>query len=437
MSRPARRNVDGICICPLGIEIYDPLFPLLFPHTYVDFTMKPIFVSLLTAVLVLATMWCLQVSQQLPQIMKNSQEEETRSTGQSLPNRTTINVTETPPYLFTCQDDNNGNNQFRSVLKDVLPEYVQQDMRQFGSNRKRLGLQLKKLREQYANTHDYDLFQLTDGGFCTDIVEHWMRHLFRGKVVLFNGEELNVQDNSSMPLLRDFVYYLGPLPEGYHPHSLRLYYLQFVWWHELYKQGHDELIDPQRKPRNTGKNFLIYSQANCVPFREEAYDALSRLGEVHHGGRCNGKLQSKNKTKVDTGVTLSNWLDNIKSYRDYRFCLVMEHGTSEGYVTEKILVAFQAGCVPIYYGTRSIFDLFNENAFIFYDIHNNTAALERIVELESNRTKYEQTMNEPILAHGNQTVEKYFSFSEAVGGGKLKQRIRRLLGLDDRIDFVT
>ena len=37
--------------------------------------------------------------------------------------QTTINVTETPPVsLFTCQDDNNGNNQFwMATLEDVLP----------------------------------------------------------------------------------------------------------------------------------------------------------------------------------------------------------------------------------------------------------------------------------------------------------------------------
>ena len=49
---------------------------------------------------------------------------------------------------------------------------------------------------------------------------------------------------------------------------------------------------------------------------------------------------------------------------------------------------------------------------------------------EQNPAEYEKMLDDPILARGHETIEKYFSWDEAVGGGQLKSRIRARLGLD-------
>ena len=49
----------------------------------------------------------------------------------------------------------------------------------------------------------------------------------------------------------------------------------------------------------------------------------------------------------------------------------MEHSAPplEGYVTEKIVLAFLAGSIPIYYGDRKHVNyLFNPDAFVYYDV---------------------------------------------------------------------
>jgi hypothetical protein len=43
--------------------------------------------------------------------------------------------------------------------------------------------------------------------------------------------------------------------------------------------------------------------------------------------------------------------------------------------------------------------------------------------------EYDKMLNEPILAHGQETLEKYFSWDETVGNGSLKSRIRQMVGL--------
>merc|ERR1711988_320325 len=52
---------------------------------------------------------------------------------------------------------------------------------------------------------------------------------------------------------------------------------------------------------------------------------------------------------------------------------------------------------------------------------------DRIAYLEKNRTAYLEVISQPILKDGEQTLEKYFSLSDEIGGGKLKQRIRDML----------
>ena len=115
----------------------------------------------------------------------------------------------------------------------------------------------------------------------------------------------------------------------------------------------------------------------------------------------------------------------------------MENESYHGYVTEKILNAFLRGCIPIYFGTEQIFDIFNRKAFIYYNISETNPALERIRYLENNRTAYDQVLgdepilanlgDEPILANGSLTIDQFFSFADDVGNGTLKRRIRDML----------
>jgi hypothetical protein len=105
----------------------------------------------------------------------------------------------------------------------------------------------------------------------------------------------------------------------------------------------------------------------------------------------------------------------------------MENTYTHGYITEKLLYAFVGGSIPIYYGTKEVFQVFNKAAFIYYDIKRPQSALDRLAYLEANRTAYAEVLSEPILADGQRTLEEYFSLSDDVGGGKLKQRILDML----------
>ena len=260
----------------------------------------------------------------------------------------------------------------------------------------------------------------------SSLLAAWLAKLYKGKVIYISGE------STSSPVLHDNTYLLGPSrmdERDYHVYQL--YYFQMVYWQKYHLQSRGDLLwNHGLKPRNTGKHFLIYAQGNCVSFREEAFDELSKIGPVHQGGKCKGLNESTNKTVIKTHVSLRNWWDNVNVYREYRYCLVMEHGNFDGYITEKILMAFAGGCIPIYYGTIEVWNVFNKNAFIFYDIEDPSPALNRVAYLERNPSAYAAMMDQPILANGNKTIEDFFSFSDTFGNGIVKRRIRETLELD-------
>lgn len=118
--------------------------------------------------------------------------------------------------------------------------------------------------------------------------------------------------------------------------------------------------------------FMIYAHGSCVEFRDIAAWEFSKYGIVHLGGSCQGLALDGNRTNLqqtETGITLGNWRDNTHLYSNYRFCLVMEHERDHSaYITEKILLAFIGGCTPIYHGPPLIFDIFNKDASIFYNV---------------------------------------------------------------------
>jgi alpha(1,3/1,4) fucosyltransferase len=99
------------------------------------------------------------------------------------------------------------------------------------------------------------------------------------------------------------------------------------------------------------------------------------------------------------------------------------------YITEKLLNAFSAGCLPIYFGTREVFNVFNEDAFVFYDTKHPEQALDKIMFLEENPAAYFNRLSAPILKNGSTTIDDFFSIFPNIGNGSLNRKIRQMMGL--------
>ena len=362
-------------------------------------------------------------------------------------NKTTRTST---PTLYACTDaSSNGMEEIRLVFQDILPEYEMKVLTpppQAPNRRRRNFVVLP------TDTFTNDVFIGVDVGRavlgCETEVYYWLLTKFNGRIVVNSPE--SPHEHLNIAQRHKGLHYFGPVIEPRQNIDMRLTYLQTTWW--AYFQDlipPKAMTDPSVRPKlkketKDGErrifndiNFMVYAHGNCVDFRDFAAWQFSKYGPVTCSGRCCGRAigdpNAGNQTNLIPKKSggLGSWRDNVNLFADFKFCLVLEHEYDHAaYVTEKIMMSFIAGCIPIYHGpSEMIFDIFNRETFIFYNVTNPQLSLDLVANLSQDESAYDEMQNRPILAHGDETVAKYFSFNETVGGGILKQRYRDILGL--------
>ena len=128
--------------------------------------------------------------------------------------------------------------------------------------------------------------------------------------------------------------------------------------------------------------------SNISEFREHTFMEMNNRRYVASGGKCKNNLPS-GKNVEDKAEFLSK----------YKFNLAMENADSPGYITEKIIQAWAAGCIPIYWGGRGkAEEEFNRNAYIdCNDFSTITELLEYLMILEHDRAALEKILAAPIF----------------------------------------
>lgn len=95
--------------------------------------------------------------------------------------------------------------------------------------------------------------------------------------------------------------------------------------------------------------------------RVDFFHALSRYRQVDSGGRYLNNIR---------GPIPGGSGGKVKFLSQYKFNIAFENESKLGYTTEKIVEAFLAGTVPIYWGNPRIAEEFNPDSFI--NAHNFT-----------------------------------------------------------------
>ena len=230
---------------------------------------------------------------------------------------------------------------------------------------------------------------------------------FPGTVFYLNGEAYT---SDMVP----GAFYLGPVDSPL-PRHMQFYYASLA----------SLLLGT---PRNFHKDythfqdrFLLYVQSKCHPHREDAFRRFADIGEVWAGGKCHGNI-SQYKQVHRSG----DWTTEVEVYSRFKFGLVMENTRLPGYVTEKILAAFVGGTVPIYYGTEEIFELFNAEAFIFYNESDPQSTMTQVKALMDNETAYAYMLSQPAVS--STQYETHFSLTD---DGNLVRQIQAFLESKD------
>ena len=141
------------------------------------------------------------------------------------------------------------------------------------------------------------------------------------------------------------------------------------------------------------KNFCAIIIGNPVRNRLEVAQKLNEYQTVHGFGRAFGRYYDGCK---------------INLLEKYRWNICFENSVYPGYITEKLLEAKVAGCIPIYYGDMSVKGDFNDKGFINYlECESSDFLLSKITEINSNKNLFCSIIEQPLFNTEPNLTELY------------------------------
>lgn len=154
------------------------------------------------------------------------------------------------------------------------------------------------------------------------------------------------------------------------------------------KYGYYHLLGDHQPKEKTDFASFVVSNGNCKE-RNEFFQKLNDYKKVDSGGKLFNNIQAD----------LSGEEAKIDFLASRKFNICFESGSYPGYATEKILHAFYAKTVPIYWGSTTIEADFNPRAFInVHDFATTDEAIEYIKTVDNDDNLYNQIVSESPLA---------------------------------------
>lgn len=132
-------------------------------------------------------------------------------------------------------------------------------------------------------------------------------------------------------------------------------------------------------------NFIYSNNKWNNKIRNDFFEELSKYKRVDSGGKVLNNI----------GYNVGN---KRQFQENYKFSIAFENSRKNGYTTEKIIQAFSAGTIPIYWGNPLIVKEFNPKAFInVFDYPSIEACINRIAEIDQNNDLYLAMQHESIF----------------------------------------
>jgi hypothetical protein len=189
-------------------------------------------------------------------------------------------------------------------------------------------------------------------------------------------------ENVSVTHLKcDFIFSSAYLQSGYH---YRLPYYRFRYTGEELESVRD-----WKNTLDAPRDFACVIISNPMGNERNAFwQALERRGPVASGGHYRNNVGGPVPNKTDF-------------CRGYKFCIAFENSSAPGYTTEKLIDAWMAGCVPVYWGDERVGDHFNTKCFIHARDFNSWESLaDFVITVDKTPSLYEEYLKQPLLKDG-------------------------------------
>ncbi len=231
--------------------------------------------------------------------------------------------------------------------------------------------------------------------FCAQVGHDFLK--YDAVRIWFTGENIRPDFN-----LVDYAIGFDYMDFGDRYKRIPLYHF-YVKDYERAMHKH-EITDEEIAAKTAFCNF-IFSNPSRDGLREKYFEELSKYKRVDSPGKMLHNCDPIGPTAEDKHLFQKN----------YKFSFAFENSSTPGYSTEKILQAFAAGTIPIYYGDPRIASDFNEKAFINVHAYNSMdEVIAEIKRIDSDDEVYKAYLREPIWAAGGTVtpdpLEEYKKF---------------------------
>ncbi len=166
----------------------------------------------------------------------------------------------------------------------------------------------------------------------------------------------------------------------------------------FYSQVVADMIDKHKNVESelTERQFcsFVYSNAKADSMREQLYNVLNAYRVVDSGGKYLNNQPDGRAVE-----------DKLAFEKVHKFSIACENASHPGYHTEKLIEAFAAGTVPIYWGDPEVGKVFNKKAFVdVNDFDCLEDVVSRVKELDENPELYLAMLKEPAVNIGNDEI---------------------------------
>ena len=136
-------------------------------------------------------------------------------------------------------------------------------------------------------------------------------------------------------------------------------------------------------------SFVVSNSEFADPIRKRFFDELSRYKKIASGGSYLNNVGEKVK-------------DKMSFCRGFKFNIAFENSSCPGYVTEKIVDAYAAHSVPIYFGSPDIKRDFCETSMVYVSgVHDISRAIDEVIMLDKDDKAYMERVSGPCFKGGN------------------------------------
>lgn len=154
----------------------------------------------------------------------------------------------------------------------------------------------------------------------------------------------------------------------------------------------DKIRTKEEKPEENRKFCsFVYSNSGADEIRDELFYRISQYKKVDSAG--------KHLNNIKISERGDDWVEEKWNFdKNYKFSIACENCSHSGYTTEKIIGAFAAGAIPIYWGDPEIKKVFNEEAFIYAMDYDSLDDLVKAVQrIDTDRELYRKYWETPVF----------------------------------------